>query len=392
MLKMPKLSKNTKLLSISSFLTDISTEMIVPLLPFFLTGIMGAPVFVVGLMEGIREFAAEMLGVFSSIYSDKIGRRKKIIIAGYSFSTLSKAFLLIASSWWHVLGIAFLDRVGKGIRKVPRDALMVQSEPRGNLGKAFGFRKMLDNLGALVGPAIVAILFAGALVPGMDSSYRTIFAIALVPGIFAVIVLFFVKDRQTKPQSAKKILASVLKEARGFGPFLIAAGIFAMGAFSIPLFLLKSGEYLSLALIPVAYLLYNASATFFALPAGYFTDRFGGKNALVAMQILFLLALAGFAFFAAMPLMFLFMLILGAYMAFSDTAPRVFLAKLVPQRNYASALGAYNGMLGMLALPANLIAGFLWDKTLYGLPAAFAFSIATTLLAIAIFTLFVKGE
>lgn len=384
-----KLSRNTKLLSLASFLTDISTEMIVPILPFFLTQILAAPVLIVGLIEGLREATANLVGIGSGIYTDSVGRRKRTVIAGYGVSTIVKGLLVLASSWMQVAGITFLERIGKGLRGPPRDALIHLSEPTENLGKAFGFRKMLDNAGAILGPMIVSVLFILYLTPGMEETYRMIFSIALVPAILAVVLLFFVQEKRTPPQSARAIVLCIL-ELPNYRRFLLGMGVFALGSFAIPLFLVRTGEFIPLLLIPIAYLTYNVFFTIFAMPAGYITDRFGGKRALLLAQLLFLLALAGFAFFANMQSVFLFMLLLGIFMAFYETAPRVFLAKAVEEKTYASALGIYNGTIGLIALPANLIAGLLWDKTFFGVPAALLFSMGTTIVGIGLLQKMVK--
>lgn len=386
-----KLSRNTKLLALTSFLTDISSEMVVPLLPFFVTTILGAPLFVLGLIEAIRELTANVVGIFSGIISDKLGKKKNIIIIGYSLSGLMKIFLVTATSWVTVLPIVFFERVGKGIREAPRDALITHSEPKENLGYAFGFRKMLDNAGAFIGPVIATFLLTILISQGVDQAYRTIFLIALIPAALSLVVLLFLqeKDGYKSTDGVTTIISDVLK-IPNFKKFVVCMFLFSLGQFAISFFLVRAADYLTLLLIPVAYLAYNAMYTVLSLPAGYFTDKVGAKSSLLFSQTLFLAVLLGFSFFANSVTIFLFFGLFGVFMTINETAPRIFLAKSVDKNHYASSIGLYQGLIGVAALPANLLAGFLYQTKLFGVPAAFVFSIFTTILSIILLVLLVQ--
>ncbi len=385
-------SRNSKLLGTASMLTDISTEMIYPLLPFFLTDVLFAPVLVIGLMESLGEFTVALVGFLSGMYSDSVGKRKRIIIAGYSASALFKGFLAVVTSWPEVIALRILDRTGKGMRDAPRDALIGLSEPKENLGKAFGFRKFMDNMGAILGPLIATffvILFFNSV--HSEESYRTLFLVAVIPAALAVLALLFLKDRKTEKSPPKRILTDVFN-IPNFRQFMIAGIVFSVGQFSILFFLLRANEYLPLFLIPLTYLAFNVFYTIFAYPAGLLSDRLGARNALIVAMACFLVTLIGVGFFPSLPVLFFAFALLGLFMAIADTAPQVFLIKVVPKERYAGAIGSYKGIMGLTALPANLLAGILWTIPLFSVPSAFTFSIATTVLAMVVLVMLVKEK
>ena len=353
--------------------------MIIWILPFFLSTVLAAPIFIIGLIDGIREFTGKLVGIFAGFYADKTGKRKKLIIFGYSLSAIMKAFLIAATHWFHVLAIIFLERFGKGIRDAPRDAMIVISEKKENLGKAFGFRRMLDTFGAIIGPLIAMIILALMLNNGnAESVYRFIFNIALVPAVIAVLILFFIKEEATKTQDGNKILTSVLN-AKNYKRFIFASLIFAIGEFTIALFLLRAGEFVNIIYIPLLGIIFNIFYAMFSVPAGYITDIMGAKKSLIFSWLVFMLSVIGFAFFANFQSMFILFAILGLFTAMYKIVPSVYLSKVVPKEQFASATGLYQGIISLAVLPANLIAGFLWN---YGPRVVFAFPIATTLIAI----------
>ncbi|MFH1394482.1 MAG: MFS transporter [Candidatus Micrarchaeota archaeon] len=391
-MKIFSVSRNSKLLGIASMLTDISTEMIYPLLPFFLTDILLAPVFVIGLMESLGEFTAAAFGFLSGVYSDSIGKRKRLILTGYGASAAFKGFLALVTAWPQVILLRVLDRAGKGIRDVPRDALIGLSEPKDNLGKAFGFRKFMDNIGAILGPLAATafvILFFNSV--HTEESYRTLFLIAVIPAVLAIAALFFLTDPHTEKTPSIKILTGVFN-IPNFRQFMVAGIVFSVGQFSILFFLLRANEYLPLFLIPLSYLAFNVFYTIFAYPAGVLSDKLGARNALVLAMLCFLATLFGIGFFPSMLVIFVAFALLGLFMAIAETAPQVFLVKTVPAAHYASAIGSYKGILGLTALPANLLAGVLWTMPLFGIPSAFILSIITTALAIVMLLVLVKEK
>jgi MFS family permease len=418
-MRLPEVSRNTKLLGIASFFTDVSSEMIFPLLPFFLikllsspdpssaiaAGLVIAPAIVIGLMEGFGEFVVSITGFISGFYSDRIGKRKKIILFGYSISAFFKGFLLILSSWQQMIILRMLERIGKGVRDVPRDALIGLSESKSNLGNAFGFRKMLDNTGALLGPLLASfiLIFLSKGEAQTIEIYKTVFAIAIVPAVFAVLSLFFLDDHYTERTKPKVMLKEVF-HTKNFKQFLIAGSVFSLGQFTMMFFLLRSSDFMPLFLVPIAYLAFNVFYTIFSMPAGIMADKLGAKKTLLFGMFCFLVALVGFTFFPSQNMIFGMFLFLGLFMAIAETAPQIFLIRNVDQTKYASAIGSYKGVLGIVALPANIIAGVLYAFPVSGAqfpvlgflfpaagsPATFVFSIATTIIGMVLLAALVR--
>jgi len=265
-----------------------------------------------------------------------------------------------------------LERIGKGVRDVPRDALIGLSEEKGTVGQAFGFRRLMDNMGAILGPLIatilIALLYGGN---GGEEAYRVIFAIAVIPALIAVAVLAFIQDKSTEKTPMKSILRDVFQSGQ-FRSFLIAG-------FVVPL-----------VLIPVVYLAYNVFYMLFSLPAGMIADRFGAKKPIMFGMLLFLAALIGFAFFLSPITVFVCFALLGFFMAIAVTAPQILLVRTVSPNYYASAIGAYKGLVGASALPANLVAGVLYTVIVLGTPATFIFSILAAITGFALMAALVK--
>jgi len=394
MLKLPfsKLTRNTKLMGFASFLVDTSSEMIFPLLPFFITAVLGGPAFAVGLMEGLGEFSAAVSSILSGLYSDKIGKRKRIILFGYSLSALFKAFLIIVTSWPQVVFLKMVERMGKGMRDSPRDALIALSEKRDVLGEAYGFRKFLDNIGATIGPLIATLIIAFFFSNSADGEvYRFIFLIALVPAVLAVIALFFIKEKESAKKPTKLNLEYISKN-KDVKRFSILMALFTLGQFSLMLFLLKAGEFLSLVFIPVFYLIFNLAYTLFSLPAGMITDKFGPKKTMVLGMLFFAAAVALIAAVPNPATIFIAFILIGCQMAISEVVPSAFLVERTEEGSYATAIGFYKSVVGISSLPANLIAGILWTITIFGMPSAFLFSFAISLVSIPAFYFSIKEQ
>jgi MFS family permease len=382
------ISLNTKICALTSFLADVSSEMAYPILPLFLTQILGAPTFALALIEGAGEFAVNISNMLAGFYSDRTGKRKPFVIAGYSLSGLIKGFLVFATSWWQVFVIRVVERIGKGIRGAPRDALIALSEHDDTLGKAIGFRKMMDNAGAVVGPLLCSVLLALLLDGSTETTYRVIFAIGFVIALLAVITTFFLQEKKTQPQKTEKIFLTLAQNSE-YKNFIISAAVFSIGQFSIMLFILKAGTYASAIFIPIIYLAYNVFYTVFAMPAGHLSDKIGAKKCVVLGWFIFFIVLVGFMFFSNFATMFILFALLGLFMAFNETAPRIFLTEIT-KKQYTSALGLYNGITGTLSLIANLIAGLLWDIQVVSIPLSFGFAALTTLTSIILFIFFMR--
>ncbi len=375
-------------MSITSFLTDVSTEMMVPLMPFFLTTILGASVFVVGLVEGWAAVALSVMDMLSGWLSDRTKRRKPLMIAGYGLSSLMKPLFAIATTWQQVLVFRFAERMGKGLRRVPRDAMIGDLEGKENLGKAFGLRKMMDSLGATIGPFLAAILiiYLGGNMPA-EQMYRQIFLIATIPAFIGVAILFLLRERKA---DGERISQKANIVTGNFSSFILVAAFFSLAQFGISFFLLKAGETLSLVLIPIAYLAYNAVYTASAIPAGILTDRIGPRKMLSLAYILFGITCLFFGTLSDTYSIFLLFALLGIFMAIVETTPRVFLVQTTPGHRYGTTIGTYQGVTGLAMLPANLLAGFLWATYVGGVHLPFILSAAVSAIAAVILFFAVK--
>ncbi len=390
-----KLSRNTTSLGIVSFLVDVSTEMITPIMPLFLVNVLKANAFVIGLIEGISDLIVAMFRTLSGYISDRFGKRKWMSTWGYFISSVMKIFFAFTTGWQQVLGIKMIERFGKGIRGVPRDAIITYSEKKENLGKAFGFRKMMDSAGAIAGPLITAALVAYML-PGLgeEGTYRAIFLIAVLPALLGVAIIWkFVSDIKTRNGVDGKNIIRWAWENENYRSMTVLGVLFALAQFSNAFFILKAHEITNSVLIAIfGYIVYNISYTLSAMPVGALTDRFGGKKMMALAYLLFALTLFGFAF--ANDLLFMvFFALFGIVMAILETTPRTFVARLVKNRSYGTAIGFYQGATGVLVLPANLIAGLLWDVDVAGFHATFIFSfIISVSAAVLMFLALRKGE
>ncbi len=382
------LSRDTKLLGLNSFLTDASTEMIVPLLPLFITQTLGASALILGLIEGWAELSVSIMDMASGRLSDKFRRRKPFVIFGYGLSAATKPLFAFAASWPQMFLFRFLERMGKGIRRVPRDAIIASEEKGRNLGKAFGFRKMMDSAGAMLGPILATILiiyFGGSMPQG--ELYRTIFLLAVIPAAIGVALLFLVKE---KKEELAKIKTSAKVISKDFSRFLMVAAFFSLAQMGIVFFILKASEFLPLVMIPIAYLAYNAIYTVFAMPAGILTDSIGPKKMLAFAYLLFAAVCVLFAFFSGYIMALILFALLGIFMAVMQTTPRVYLVQVAPGNKYATAIGTYQGVTGLLLFPANLIAGALWHVEIAGAHLPFLISAAIAVLAAVALLIFVK--
>jgi len=360
------LKKNVIALGFTSFFTDVSSEMILSLLPLFLTAL-GAGKTVIGLIEGIAEFTASTLKTFSGWISDRLKKRKLLVIIGYSLSTVTKPFIAAAGNWGQVLFVRFLDRMGKGIRTSPRDALIADSVEPHKRGKYFGFHRMMDTSGAVVGALLASLfLFVFSNYFQMDRimQYRTIFWIALIPGLMAVITLVLYVKEPKFSEAKAKIFSFKDALPKNFLIFLFVIGIFHLGQFSYAFFILRAADLrVIIPLIPIIYLVYNLAYASTAMPFGLLADRFGKKNVLTIGLLMGGVMCFGFAF-ATNPIhAWILFVIAGLAAAIIDTIPRAMVPEMVPAEVKGTAYGVYHMVIGVLDLPASLVVGLLWDLT-----------------------------
>ena len=362
------ISKNVFALGLVSFFNDIASEMIYPIVPIFLTSVLGAPVAIVGLIEGIAESTASILKVVSGWLSDKFQRRKPFVVAGYSFSAISKIILSLAFSWLFVLIARFIDRFGKGTRTSARDALIAESSENSVRGRAFGFHRALDTLGAVVGPmvALLAIHF-------LDNNFRLIFFLAFIPAFIGILLLlFFVKEKKKEANSSSTFHFNWHNLDPSFKIFLLISFIFALGNSSDVFLILRAQNLgLSLSLVVLAYVLFNFTYAIFSIPAGIISDKIGPRKVLLAGFLLFSAVYFFFGLIHSSLFLWLLFPVYGLYMALTEGVGKAYISNLVPPEKTGTAFGVYHTIIGLTTFFASLFAGLLW--TYIGVSAPFIF-------------------
>jgi MFS family permease len=383
--------RNVTALGLVSFFTDFSTEMVLGVLPFFIVNTLGASRALLGAIEGSAELTSYAFRMVSGSLSDKVGKRKVFIIAGYGLSTITKPFFAASSSWTDAFVVRFGDRMGKGIRTAPRDALIADSVSESKVGKAFGIHRTIDQLGAIVGP-----IAAFGLLQVVD--IRGIFILSLIPGAIGLLILvFFVKEVVIKRASSSaqitvfSNITRVIRENRPFLLLLVIAGIFGIGAFNFPFILLRASD-LGIAenLIPLIYATLNIAHTAIGIPSGILADKVGKEKVLIigysvfAISIMLMLILSGNTLYA-----YLLAAIFGLYLGISETVQRAVIPKYVVSELRGTAYGVYNVVIGIAFFIANVVFGYLWDN--YGLTTAVSYSMITAIAAVAGMFMFIKS-
>ncbi len=351
-------SINVLLLGIVSFITDISSEMIQPLLPIFIASLGGAGL-VIGLIAGLSDSISSILMVISGYWSDKTGKRKPFVFSGYFLSSIAKLFFAFSTRWWHILILKPVERVGKGLRTAPRDAIIADSSTA-RRGKAFGIHRAMDTSGAIVGSALALILFWFL---GME--IELIFLSAGILGFIALVPLFFVRERK-RSRMSRPLIISLRSLPDEFRKFLVIATIFALGNFTYMFFILRSMEFFSDPRISIAfplllYIWFNLVYAGFSIPSGILSDRIGRRNILVLGYALFGMTCLGFAWLSSFPSYFILFGIYGLSYALIDGNQRAFVSDLIEERLRGTALGTFHSLIGIATLPSSVIAGFLWE-------------------------------
>jgi len=368
-----------------SFFNDVASEMIYPIVPIFLTSILGAPASIVGLIEGIAESTASILKIISGWFSDKLQKRKPFVIVGYSLSSISKAILGFAFSWPLVLAARFIDRFGKGTRTSARDALITESSLPSNRGRSFGFHRTLDTLGAVVGP-LAAILLLYLL----GNNFRLIFFLAVIPSTVGVILLiFYVKEKKKESAKQESVKLNWGNFNRSFKFFLFISIIFAIGNSSDAFLILRAKNLgLSITLTILAYTLFNFTYALFSTPAGIISDKIGPKKVLLSSFLLFSFVYLFFGLINQGLFLWLLFPIYGIYMALNEGIGKAYISNLVPQGRSGTAFGIYQTTIGLCTFFASLIAGLLW--TYVNIKAPFIFGAGMALIATISFFLLEK--
>jgi len=377
---------NIILLGITSLLTDISSEMVYPILPVFLVTTLGASPAILGLIEGIAESLASLLKVFSGYWSDRIRKRKPFTIFGYVSSTVGKLILYLASNWIYVLLARVIDRFGKGVRTAPRDALIADSSGEGKRGAAFGLHRAMDTLGAAIG--VVAAYF---LVTGFKGNLRNVFLFSLIPAFLGVFFLFFVREKRAETKTAARKLefkwGALDKRLK---LFLIFTFIFTLGN-SSNMFLLLRAKNIggSVAQVILFYLAYNIVYAIVAYPASRLSDKIGRKKLLVAGYLFYGLVYLGFALNHSLNNFWVLFGMYGLYIGFTEGVEKALVADIAPSQLRATAIGLHATLVGIGLLPASLFAGLLWK--FLGAAAPFYFGGVMGIVASAGFWFILKG-
>jgi MFS family permease len=382
---------NVVALGLVSLFTDVSSEMLVPVMPLFITATLGASVASLGLIEGVAECTASVLRVVSGRISDRVGRRKPFLLMGYGVSGVCKAAMAAAGSWPTMLGFRFGDRVGKALRNPPRDAIIADSSHPSQLGRSFGLHRAMDTFGAAVGPLVTWWLLSiwGSL--GAEG-YRRIFLTSAIPSAIAIAVLvIMVRAPRAEPHEKKVGAGGHPPLGAAFRRFLTADVVFQLGNSSNAFLLLRAQRAgFAAGEVALVYLGYNLLAASLSLPFGGLADRIGRRPLLLAGYVVYALAYAVAAYFDTRTGIAAAFGILAIHLALSDGQARGLVADFVPRERRASAYGAYHGAVGAALLPASIAAGLLWEKV--GPWAPFVLGAALALVAAMLFAILVPHD
>ena len=365
--------RNVVLLGVVSLFADISSEMVYPLIPLFLTTTLGAPVVAVGLIEGVAESSASLLKWIFGWFSDRLRRRVPFTFAGYALAAIAKPGLAAAFFWPTALFVRFLDRAGKGIRTAPRDALIADSTDESQRGRAFGLHRAMDTSGAIIGPLIAL----GLLAWFGHHNYRPVFLIAGIPGAISVLAVLAVREiRHTPREAPLPPLLSLRGYDRRYLQFIAVTLLFSVGNSSDAFLLLRSKNIgLGATAIVLAYVLYNVAYAALSLPAGIRSDRIGRRPVLIAGFAIFAFVYIGFAFASDAWMIWPLFIVYGAYIALTEGVGKAYVSDLVPSERRGTAMGLYNASTGVMLLLSSVIGGVLWDTI--GPAATFAFGAST---------------
>lgn len=387
-----RLPLTVRALGAVSLANDVASDMIVPLLPAFVTSVLRLGPAFLGVQEGIAESTASLLKLFAGWHSDRIRRRKVFVLAGYGISNLARPFIGVATAGWHVLVLRFADRAGKGIRTSPRDALVSAAVDTENRGLAFGFQRALDNLGATIGPLLASLLLL--IFPG---HLRLVFLLSVVPGFLAIWLLITQvrekSDAWAGPStgdsappsdiSQKSPQASPLKggiPSGTFGIYLLAVVIFTLGNSSDVFLALRAQKLgVPLALIPIVWMVFSAVRALTATPGGRLSDHIGRRPSILLGWSVYALSYAGFALARVSWHAWALFAIYGLHYGLVEGPERALVGDLVPVEQRGRAYGWFHLCIGIGALPASLLFGIIWDAA--GAPWAFAFGAVMAALA-----------
>jgi MFS family permease len=378
------LSRTTFLLTFASLFSDISTEMLYPVLPVFLIQTLKADGTIVGLVDGIAQATQNIVQGFSGTLSDRLQKRKPIAVAGYFLSAISKPLIGLAPAWEAVLGARLLDRLGAGARSAPRDALIAASVSEENRGRAFGLEGVGDNAGAFLGPLLAVLLLSW-----FGIGIRSIFYLAVIPGLLAFLLVLLVREQRPPTAAKTEIDVGLRQFPTEYWKYLVVIALFGLGNSSNAFLILRTQDLgASLQTTILIYAGFNLVAALISYPSGWLFDKWGGKTVLLAAFVVFLIAYLGFALTRSVALIAALFVFYGLYQGIFRTAGKALASSLVADRLRASGIGWYNSTVGALQLVASLIAGALWDQV--GHAAVFLYGAVSALLGIVALALLVR--
>jgi MFS family permease len=379
------ISGNVLILGLVSLFTDISSEMIYPLLPLFLTSVLHAGPAFLGAIEGVAESTASILKLFSGIASDRLPGRKKLVLAGYTISSIARPLTALALTPLAVLFIRFADRVGKGIRTSPRDALIADSVDHSVRGKAFGFHRSMDHAGAIIGPLIATVLLTW-----FAANLRTVFWLAAIPGGVAVLLIILkVRETERKGTSNGAFLGTFPKGK--IKSYLLILFVFTLGNSSDVFLLLRASQLgVSLPHIPLLWSFFHLVKMLSSMPFGALSDRIGRRGVIISGWGVYVFAYAGFAFAGNEFQIWLLFAVYGLFYGLTEGVEKALLTDLAPPAELGKTFGWYNFTVGAGALPASIIFGLIWQQA--GPKAAFGFGAILACLAAILLYLFIPGK
>lgn len=392
-----KLPGNVFTIGFVSLLNDASSEIIYPLLPIFLSSILGASASAIGVIEGAAESISSLLKLFAGYFSDRVGKRKPLVVGGYALANLARPLLAFAGNWYQVLAIRLTDRVGKGIRSAPRDAMIADNVSVGQRGLAFGFHRAMDHTGAVIGPLVGYLLvfwFAADRSAPTAHDFTRIFLWASVPGFLAVLVgVFLLKESRSKLAPADKFRPGL--SWRGFDGnfkrFLLVIALFTLSNSSDAFLLLRAQDAgVSVVMIPLLWAALHGSKVVSSLLGGDLSDRLGRKSVIISGWLLYAGVYAGFAFVNNQATVWILFLIYGVYFGLTEGVEKALVADLVRPEQRGTAYGLYNLAFSITIFPASILMGQVWDWK--GPATAFLVSAALGGTAAVMLLLLVKGK
>jgi MFS family permease len=389
--RLASLDRTVLLLGCVSLLTDLSSEMIWPLLPLFITTVLGAPPAVLGLIEGLAEATANLMKAGSGLWSDRVRKRRPFVVGGYALSGLVKPLFALATVWPHILAVRLADRVGKGLRGSARDAMVASCAGPCDLGLAFGYRKAMDSLGAMLGPVVVFLMLPTLVgMYGETGAYRAVFALSIVPALMAVALVWQLRDTpdESLPSKVSRPELSALP-----GPYrrnLAAHGLFSVSLFPFAFLVLAAMDQgIKLRYIPLIYAWYNLVYAATAVPAGALSDRFGRRPVVLGGYLLFTMTALGLGRASSPIHLVVLFAAYGTVMAVMGTVQRALVAELVPEEVKATAFGVHQATAGVCALSAGVITGLLWEVPVAGMRGSYVFSAGVSFTAALLFSMLV---